>query len=301
MQFSDSFVKFKTHVPFLIKKDIPRFIDEKNYAASFGNQWSYFPKTQLDSYTCTTISETRLKRCLGESLWNQLNGCNVLEVGCGAGRFTEILLKNKANVASVDLSNAVETNAENFPVSKNHIIIQADIMSLPFIEKQFDIVVCLGVLQHTPDPALTVSKLSQQVKENGYLVIDQYIFNKSYLSLRLVYRQLFKRLPAKFSLLILKNLSPLFLPLHKKFKHSKILSLVLNRFSPFVTYYTALPELNDELQTEWAMLDTFDTLTDWNKNFGTLKSINHILIEAGFEVKSCTLNGNGIEALARKI
>ena len=294
------FVKINKEASFVLKKNIPRFIDEKNYALSFGNQWSYFPKTQLDSYTNVNISETRLKRCLGDFLWNQLKDQKVLEVGCGAGRFTEILLKYEAKVASVDLSTAVEVNADNFPITENHLVMQADIMNLPFIHNQFDIVICLGVLQHTPDPESTVKKLSEQIKKNGHLIIDQYVFNKSYVSLRLLYRQIFKRLPAHTSFNVIKKMSMFFLPLHKKVKNNKILSILLNRVSPFVTYYSALPELNDQLQKEWAMLDTFDTLTDWNKNFGTMRSLRNILTKAGLSVEVCHLNGNGIEARALK-
>ena len=44
-------------------------------------------------------------------MWNEtdLSGCNVLEVGSGAGRFTEVVLTyTKANLYSVDYSNAVK-------------------------------------------------------------------------------------------------------------------------------------------------------------------------------------------------
>src|SRR5256885_13320436 len=70
---------------------IPRFVGTENYATAFGLQWNAFRKTQLDSYTGTTISRDRLTRCLGGSL-DIVRGKSVLEAGCGAGRFTEVLL-----------------------------------------------------------------------------------------------------------------------------------------------------------------------------------------------------------------
>lgn len=284
----------------IVKEGIPRFVPEKNYASTFGDQWHYFPKTQLDSYTKVPISENRLRRCLGEDLWMNLENKKILEVGCGAGRFTEILLKKKAKVFSIDLSNAVEVNANNFPVDENHYIFQADILNLPFEMQQFDIVICLGVLQHTPDPSQTIRCLVDQLKINGYLVIDQYIFNRSYWSMRLIYRQIFKRLPSNLSFRVLKILSFLFLPMHQICKNSRILSLILNRFSPFVTYYRDIPLLNDQLQKEWALLDTFDSLTDWYKNFGTQESLRKHLESSGLTVQRCELGGNGIEARAIK-
>src|SRR5437870_3321586 len=71
---------------------IPRFVRSEGYAAGFGGQWKKFRRTQLDSFTGTTISGDRLTRCVGGSLAVLRDKC-VLEVGCGAGRFTELLLK----------------------------------------------------------------------------------------------------------------------------------------------------------------------------------------------------------------
>ena len=98
-----------------IINDIPRFAASGSYASLFGDQWKQYKKTQLDSYSGSPISETRLDRCLGD-LKDKLAGKTVLEAGCGAGRFTEVLLKKGAILVSSDLSSAVEVNAENFPV-----------------------------------------------------------------------------------------------------------------------------------------------------------------------------------------
>src|SRR4030095_1644460 len=77
---------------FPCRNGIPRFVANSNYAAAFGAQWKKYRLTQLDSYTGTTISRDRAQRCIGEKLWRELDGKQVLECGCGAGRFTEILL-----------------------------------------------------------------------------------------------------------------------------------------------------------------------------------------------------------------
>src|SRR5439155_4955592 len=92
-----------------VVNSIPRFTDSANYASGFGLQWNSFRKTQLDSYTGTTISRDRLSRCLGRSL-EVLRGQTVLEVGCGGGRFTELMLGAGARVFACDLSVAVEVN-----------------------------------------------------------------------------------------------------------------------------------------------------------------------------------------------
>jgi 2-polyprenyl-3-methyl-5-hydroxy-6-metoxy-1,4-benzoquinol methylase len=98
----------------------------------------------------------------------------VLEAGCGAGRFTEVLLKRGASVTSIDLTDAVAANQENFPQSEHHRIAQADILRLPFSPKQFDAVFCLRVIQHTPSPEAAIAALYDQVRPGGLLVIDHY-------------------------------------------------------------------------------------------------------------------------------
>jgi protein-L-isoaspartate O-methyltransferase len=68
-----------------------RFVGSSNYASAFGLQWNRFQRTRLDSYTGTTISRDRLTGALGGSL-DVVRDKSVLEAGCGAGRFTEVLL-----------------------------------------------------------------------------------------------------------------------------------------------------------------------------------------------------------------
>lgn len=94
-----------------------------NYADAFGLHWKAYRRTQLDSHTKTTISLDRARRCIGEEAWAMLHRrdrTDVLEVGCPAGRFTEVLLATGAYVTSVDLSSAVDANAANFPATERH-------------------------------------------------------------------------------------------------------------------------------------------------------------------------------------
>src|SRR5205823_9657548 len=74
-----------------VRDGIPRFVDELDYVESFGEQWKRYRRVQLDSETGKSLSRTRLLDGTGwspEELRDEL----VLEVGCGAGRFTEVLL-----------------------------------------------------------------------------------------------------------------------------------------------------------------------------------------------------------------
>ena len=134
-----------------IKKNIPRFVPESNYSDSFGFQWNKFRKTQLDSYSGMRISENRLFKATGLNE-KTLKGDLVLEAGSGAGRFTEVLVKQKINLYSFDYSSAVDANFLNNGGSSNLTLFQGDIFNIPFKDCTFDHVICLGVLQHTQTP-----------------------------------------------------------------------------------------------------------------------------------------------------
>lgn len=279
---------------------IPRFVNEGSYASLFGEQWKQYKKTQLDSYSGTPITENRLNRCLGP-LKDNLKGKLVLEAGCGAGRFTEILLKKGARLVSSDLSSAVEVNIENFPVSDNHLVVQADINDMPFADESFDVVVCLGVIQHTPNPEQTIESLYKLVKKGGYLVIDHYNFvRSSFFRLASFYRYYLRKKPSSFTIPYTRKLVKRYLPLHKKFAKSRFLTMLLNRVSPVATYYRAFPQLNDQQQEEWALLDTHDGLTDWYKHLRSRKQIIEILTQLGAADVNCDYGGNGVEAYCRK-
>lgn len=288
------------HYP--IVNGIPRFVPESSYADAFGAQWKKYRKTQLDSYTGTTLSKDRLNRCLGPQVSSQLKEAEVLECGCGAGRFTEPLLDAGAEVTSIDLSSAVDANVKNCPVTASHRVLQADIRHIPVAKHHFDVVICLGVIQHTPLPEETIACLYNQVKPGGWLVIDHYTFDLSHYTKPTyqLLRPYFLRLPPDKTLRYTERLVDFFLPLHRLARSSRVLQALVSRVSPLLTYYQAFPELNDQLQREWALLDTHDGLTDYYKHFRSVRSIRGVLEGLGMVSISAAHGGNGVEARGQR-
>jgi 2-polyprenyl-3-methyl-5-hydroxy-6-metoxy-1,4-benzoquinol methylase len=292
---------------FQVRGGIPRMVaPETQYADAFGEQWNTFRLTQLDSYTNSTISRDRLIRCLGDSLWRRLNGAqpiHVLETGCGAGRFTEVLLNLPgARVTSADLSSAVDANQINCPTSQRHRIIQCDINAMPFLPESFDIVLCLGVIQHTPSPEQTIEALHALTKPGGWLVIDHYAPSLSYYTKipPLILRPILKRLSPRAGMKATELLTKTFFPLHKMVSRKRWMQIILSRVSPLLTYFQAYPQLSDRLQYEWALLDTHDHLTDYYKHFRTVSEIRADLEKLGAEEIWVARGGNGVEARCRK-
>jgi 2-polyprenyl-3-methyl-5-hydroxy-6-metoxy-1,4-benzoquinol methylase len=286
---------------FDIVRGVPRFVSGSTYADHFGAQWNKFRRTQLDSYTGLPITRERLRRCFGEDLWRNLAGKQILECGCGAGRFTEILIERGAKVTSIDLSAAVDANADQFPPGEFHRIAQADIGRLPFAPQSFDVVLCLGVIQHTPDSEGTIRELYNQVAPKGSLIIDHYALTLSwYLKTAPLFRAFMTRMEPRAALEFTESLVNLLLPLHKRVKNVPGIRSIVHRLSPVMSYYTLYPELSDELQREWALLDTHDSLTDRFKHSLNLEQIRKIFQSLGMEDIWCAQGGNGVEARGRR-
>jgi len=284
---------------------IPRFVPLENYASSFGLQWNAYRRTQLDSYTGLPISKSRLTRLAGGSL-DIFKEKNVLEAGCGAGRFTEIMLQEGANVFAVDISTAVEANYLNCNAYPNYFVCQADILELPLLPEQFDVVVCVGVIQHTPDPERSIRVLCSHVKPGGLLILDHYTYGYSTTPIRRFLRSFLQNRTKEYTMNFIQTLCRVLWPSHKilyRTKDNRVMRKIrplLLYWSPVVDYQDAYPELDDNLLFEWATLDTHDTLTDCYKHLRSAEQI-HEHLEASGMVEIVTLYaGNGVEARARK-
>ena len=291
-----------------IIKGIPRLLlQRENYAAAFGDQWLRWRTTQLDSFSGTTITRDRLYRCLDKKgiqiLSNISNPAHVLEVGCGAGRFTEILLKfSGARVTSLDISNAVEANQSNFCQDERHRIVQADINQAPFQKEQFDMVLCLGVVQHTPDPEETIKNLFSQLKRGGMLVIDHYrpeVKRLTKITANLL-RPFIKRLSNQSRMQIVKLLVSIFFPIHRAIRNMPLAQKIFSRISPITTYFQLYPNLPESLLRDWSILDTHDALTDWYKHLRSPNQISLTLEKIGGTQISLKIAGNGVEAICFK-
>jgi 2-polyprenyl-3-methyl-5-hydroxy-6-metoxy-1,4-benzoquinol methylase len=300
----DSFFLCPEGCTFPLKQNIPRFVSSENYASSFGLQWNEFRLAQLDSFSGTTISRDRLKRLAGGSL-DVFKGKLVLEAGCGAGRFTEIMLEAGASVWAVDLSSAVEANYENCRDKADYSVCQADILRLPFAPEQFDIVVCIGVIQHTENPERTIEALCSHVKPGGLLVIDHYTYGYAVTPSRRFLRSLLIRIHnKKNSLWFCKALVNTLWPMHTfLWKHQEQFPCIRKAFlrvSPVVDYHDAYPQIGPDLLRTWALLDTHDTLTDYYKHLRSKDEIEACLRNCGMIDIETTHAGNGVEARARK-
>lgn len=144
---------------------------------NFGLQWSKFRTTQLDSKNGTEISLKRLERIIGNDYRDALKGKRVLEVGCGAGRFSEILGQHSKELVCIDGSNAIFACEETMSEFKNVNLYQSTIEDfVTRFEKfeKYDVIFCVGVLQHTKNYKSDLSALVGLLKPGGFIYLDFY-------------------------------------------------------------------------------------------------------------------------------
>ena len=155
-----------------------RFVDQSNYADSFGYQWRQFDKTQLDDAS-RNFSEPDFVKKTGLKP-QDLKGKLVLDVGCGMGRFAEVATRWGARVIGIDLSAAAGVAAGNLS-DRDFTALQADVFALPFLPETFDCIYSMGVLHHTPDCEKAFKILPQYLKPGGTIAIWLYSgYNKWY-------------------------------------------------------------------------------------------------------------------------
>lgn len=290
---------------FPVINGVPRFVPMENYASSFGVQWNTFRRTQLDSYTGVPISRDRLRRIAGGSL-SIFSAKRVLEAGCGAGRFTEVMLDSGAQVFAVDISAAVDANYQNFKSRNNYFVCQADLLKIPTAKEQFDIVVCVGVIQHTPSPEETMRVLCSYVRRGGLLLIDHYSFDYPVTPIRRQLRRYFAKKDKKRSLWLVQRMVRTMWPLHILLYRMRGIRAVARirstflRWSPIVDYHDVYSAVGDRLLREWATLDTYDTLTDYYKHLRNADEIYDCLAKLGLIQIEVSYGGNGVEARAVK-
>ena len=247
-------------IGFPIKDGIQRFVSPENYAASFGFEWQIHRRTQLDSLTGVSLSADRFFRETGWSR-DELAGKRVLECGSGAGRFTEVICRTGAELYSFDLSLAVEANRGNNGSFPNLHLCQASLYEQPFRDAQFDYLLCLGVVQHTPDVERAFKGLFRCLRPGGKFCVDVYAWPSARLHPRAALRPLTRRLPPEMLYRTVRRALPPLLRLSAFLDRIPGIGRYARRLLPVTGPRAYLPITDPALWREWAVLDTFDWLS----------------------------------------
>lgn len=284
---------------FPVRGGIPRFVQGAAYVESFGEQWGRYRRVQLDSETAKPLSRERFLAGTG---WSRelIADRSVLEIGCGAGRFTQVLLQDGAFVWAIDASSAVDVATANNP-SERLTTAQADLFRLPFAESSFERVFCYGVLQHTPDPRAAFLELARYAAPGGLIAMDVYR-KLPYIdrwSAKIFWRPLTKRLPRELLRRFVEWYIPRWLPIDTRLARIPKVGRFLVAVIPCWNY-TGLLDLSSDELIAWAVLDTFDALSPMYDNPQTVESVQEWCVAADLADVDVRYGGNGILINARK-
>jgi 2-polyprenyl-3-methyl-5-hydroxy-6-metoxy-1,4-benzoquinol methylase/uncharacterized protein YbaR (Trm112 family) len=243
-----------------IERGIPRFVPQDNYASSFGYQWNLFRREQIDTLNGTGLTGRRWET---ETAWDAgwLNGKWILDGGCGAGRFLDVVSRNRGcDVVGVDMSNAVDAVREMLSDRPNVHLVQASLFELPFRPATFDGVYCIGVIQHTPDPRRAVESVAAMVRPGGRLALTMYErrrFTKWYS--KYWFRPVTRHMRPERLLTLIKVTMPVAFAISEVLFRVPVLAKVFRAVLP-VANYVDIKELSLRQRYQWAILDTFDML-----------------------------------------
>jgi 2-polyprenyl-6-hydroxyphenyl methylase / 3-demethylubiquinone-9 3-methyltransferase len=102
-------------------------------------------------------------------------GKSVLDVGCGGGILSEAMARAGARVLGIDLSKAclevAQLHALEAGVTVEYRAVAAADLALER-PAAFDVVTCLELLEHVPDPAAMLASLGALVRPGGDIVVS---------------------------------------------------------------------------------------------------------------------------------
>lgn len=139
------------------------------FAASASRWWDsegeFKPLHQLNPHRARYVEQ-----CAGG-----LFGKQVADIGCGGGLLAEALAKRGAQVTALDLAD------ESLVVARDHALLSGLAIDYRLQTAEdharerpghYDVVTCMEMLEHVPDPAAIVSACSQLLKPGGTLVLS---------------------------------------------------------------------------------------------------------------------------------
>lgn len=118
--------------------------------------------------TLHTVNPLRAK-FITENL--NISNCTILDVGCGGGILAEALARSGAQVTGIDLSEA-SLEAARQHAGEQGLNIDYRYESIEEVAEkhagEFDVITCMEMLEHVPEPNKTIAACSRLLKPGGH-------------------------------------------------------------------------------------------------------------------------------------
>tara|TARA_R110000782_G_scaffold186176_11_gene276427 strand:- start:250 stop:963 length:714 start_codon:yes stop_codon:yes gene_type:complete len=128
-----------------------------------------------------------------------LKNLQVIDIGCGGGILAEAMTKQGAIVTGLDASKEnieiASQHATNERLEINYIVSTAESFAEDHTDN-FDVITCMELLEHVPDPASIIQAANKMVKPGGHVFFSTINRNvKAYIHAVLAGEYLLKLLP----------------------------------------------------------------------------------------------------------
>ena len=117
-----------------------------------------------------TLHQINPLRCEFIQRHSQVRDKALIDVGCGGGILSEALAKLGAQVSAIDLApqsiEIAKLHLYESNLSVNYVCIEVGAKAAQSPES-FDVVTCMEMLEHVPDPAYIIQECAKLLKPNG--------------------------------------------------------------------------------------------------------------------------------------
>ncbi|MCP4235900.1 MAG: bifunctional 2-polyprenyl-6-hydroxyphenol methylase/3-demethylubiquinol 3-O-methyltransferase UbiG [Aestuariibacter sp.] len=105
----------------------------------------------------------------------QLEGRKILDIGCGGGILTEAMAARGAHLTGIDMAE-ISLNVAKMHMHESNLEIDYQKITVEEFAKnntaRFDVITCMEMLEHVPDPASIVAAASSMLKPDGQLFLS---------------------------------------------------------------------------------------------------------------------------------
>jgi SAM-dependent methyltransferase len=171
---------------YVIRQGIPHLYTgyssqaEAATVSSFGAEWARY--NDFEGYMGSRDLFTMFTGLQEQEIANK----NVLEIGCGGGRWLKVMADMGAKqIVGLDLGTSVEQALQRTHHLSNVHVIRGSALALP-LAREFDLAVSIGVVHHLQDPVLALKSLRKVVRQDHLIAIWVYAKEGNELYLRAI-------------------------------------------------------------------------------------------------------------------
>ncbi len=152
------------------KKEIEKF--SKIAAEWWDPNGKFKPLHKFNPVRIKYIKDNIIKKFNLNSSNKPLKTINILDIGCGGGLLSEPMSRLGANVVGIDASKknieVAKFHAKKNKLKINYICASPEILK---IQKKFDVILSMEIVEHVEDINFFIKKSSELLKKNGLMFI----------------------------------------------------------------------------------------------------------------------------------